>query len=223
MGLKVFELFIIGVLVFASIGGCVAYAIIATNNHKEQNAKTTVEPAPTNNNIPPSTSNSSQSVKTTQSPSTPAPSSDPPYNPYDTNGSPKDIYGCVLPPTNVSNLQLEGVYQTAYAGCVRVYKSSWCFAQASSAYGAYSDAILTAQTTYDDAKIKDEAYIQQALALGGLAGQQMVSLGYLSLTNDRTTYNTAYDSAYNTYSDAISSTNQQGGCYLISKYIAPVY
>lgn len=232
VGLKVFELFIIGVLILASMGG-VAYAVIATKNHKEQNAKTTVEPAPTNkvntntpattnNNIPPS--NSSQSTKTTQSPSTPAPSSNPPYNPYDTNGSPKDIYGCVLPPTNVSNLKLEEVYQSGYAGCVSMTKPSWCFTQATSAFNIYDPAKRQAESVYGDAKTKDEAYIQQGQALGGPAGQQMVSAGNSALVNDQTTYRTAYDAAYNIYSDAIRLANQQGNCNnSIPTYQAPAY
>lgn len=234
VGRKVFELFIIGALILVSIGG-VAYAVITPKNQNKQNAKTTIEPTPAptnkvntntpatadNNTLP---SNSSQSAKTTQSPSTPAPISNPPYNPYDTNGSPKDIYGCVLPPTNVSNLQLNGVYQTAYAGCIKMYKPSWCFTQAANASNVYGTATRQAETVYDDAKTKDEATIRQGQALGGLAGQQMVSSGNSALANDQTTYRTAYDAAYNVYSDAILSSDQQGGCNnSIPTYTAPVY
>ena len=235
VGLKKIKLFIICVFVFASIGGYVAYAVIVTKNNEEQNTNTTIKPTPAptnkvntntpataNNNTP--TSDSSQSAETTQSSSTPAPSSDPPYNPYDTNGSPKDIYGCVLPPTDVSNLQLYGIYQTAYAGCISMTKPSWCFAQASNAYSTYSNAILPAQVTYSNAKVQDEAYIQKGQALGGMAGQQMVSAGNSALVNDQATYRTAYNAAYDTYSNAIRSSNQQGNCNnSIPTYQAPAY
>jgi len=222
LGLRVFELLIMGAVILAISG--VAYAVIATKNHKEQDVKTTVEPAPINkvntNNPATADNNNTPPSKSSQS----ATSSDPPYNPYDTNGSPKDIYGCVLPPTNVSNLQLYGVYQTAYAGCIKMYKPSWCLAQASSAYGTYSDSILSAQTTYNNAKAQDEAYIQKGQALGGVAGQQMISAGNSALANDQTTYRTAYNAAYDIYSDAIRSSNQQGYCNnSIPMYQAPAY
>lgn len=228
VGLKVFKLLIPSILVFASIGGYMAYAVITTNNLKEHNAKTTVEPAPTNkvNTNTPATandntspSNSSQSAKTTQSTSTPAP-----YNPYDKNGSPKDMYGCVLPPTNVNNLVLEGVYQKAYAYCVSVYKSGWCTTQAANASNVYGTAIRQAETVYDNAKAQDVAYIQKGQALGGVAGQQMISAGNSALVNDQTTYRTGYNAAYDIYSDAIRSSNQQGYCNnSIPTYQAPAY
>ena len=210
-----------------------AYAVINTDNHKEQNTKTTVEPAPTNkvNTNTPATatdntapSNPSPSTKTTQSPSAPAPSSDPSYNPYDTNGSPKDIYGCVLPPANVGNLKLEEIYQSLYAGCISINKPSWCLTQANNASNVYGTATRQAETIYDDAKTKDEATIRQGQALGGLAGQQMVSSGNSALANDQTIYRTAYDAAYNIYSDAVLSSDQQGNCNnSIPKYQAPAY
>lgn len=231
------ELFIIGVLVFASIGGYVVYIIIDTNNHKEQNAKTAVEqmltlaptdkvnvntPTTTNNNISPS--NSSQSTKATQSLSASAPSSDPSYSPYDINGSPKDVYGCVLPPTNVSNLKLEEVYKSGYAGCVSMAKPSWCFVQAASAFNIYDPAKRQAETIYDEAKAQDEAYIQKGQALGGPAGQQMVSAGNSWLIDAQATYRTAYNAAYDAYSNAIVLANQQGNCNnSIPTYEAPTY
>jgi len=130
----------------------------------------------------------------------------------------------VVPPTNVSDAKTLGIYEQLYANCINLYKPSWCLTQVNNATSSFSAASLQAETTYNDAKAKDEATIQQGQATGGLLGQQMISDGNSVLANDQTTYITAYNAAYNVYSNAILLSNQQGACgNSIPTYQAPAY
>lgn len=158
-------------------------------------------------------------------------SSAPIYNPYGTTANPKDIYGCVLPPKNVSDVKLSVIDSELYAGCISIYKPSWCLSQANSATSAFSTTTLQAETIYDNAREQDEAIIQEGqhyVQQGGQGnitlGQQYISNGNSVLAEDQGTYRTAYDAAYNVYSNVILSSNRQGGCSnSIPTYTAPVY
>ncbi len=230
------------IVIVALVFSTGASAFYIQNSHKP--APKAVTSTPKDTNVIPVASAPQQSAqqsstksttpapqKTTQSPSTPAAKSDQPYSPYDTSGSPKDIYGCVVPPTNVSDAKVLGIYQQLYADCINLYKPSWCLNQANNAASSFSEATIQAETTYDNVKYKDEDVIQKGqnyIQQGGqgniLLGQQMVSDGNSALANDQNTYRTAYDAAYNAYSNAILLSNQQGSCgNSIPAYVGPAY
>lgn len=239
LGLRIIELLIMGMLILFCIGGGVSYAVVSQHH----NVKATKKDSSTGGVVGTISIGFESTPSQTKAPSTPPPqsaqtksssptvSSASTYNPFDTTASPKDIYGCVLPPKNVSDVKLSGIDATLYADCIGLYKPSWCLSQVNSATSAFSTTVLQAETTYDKAKAQDEVVIQNGqhyMQQGGqgnlILGQQMVSSGNSALASDQTTYRTAYDTAYGIYSDAVLSSNQQGNCSnSIPAYQAPAY